>query len=353
MIASGQCIAHINLASGYRGGERQTELLMRYLADAGWRQILVARAGDDLAGRSADIPGLDINEVSGGIVSAARAFDDATLIHVHQGKALKAAWLQSFFGRRPYIITRRVQKGPRNNLLNRSAYRRAARVIAVSAAIKKRLFELDAGLDIQVIPDCSSALRSSQQRSDAIRKQLGIAAGQFVVGHVGALVDSHKGQLQIIEMARKSRSSGLTFLLIGGGADEAMLKQAAQGLDNVLFTGHVDNVGDYLNLMNLFLYPSRHEGLGSVLLDALEFGVPVVATRVGGIPEIIRDGVNGYLYEPNDTRSMLNTILRLRDDVKTRAAIGVVNKRAAEAYTPARMGKRYELIYQSVLGSRA
>jgi glycosyltransferase involved in cell wall biosynthesis len=326
---------------------------MRYLADAGWRQILVARAGENLAVRSADIPGLDINEVAGGVLSAARAFDDATLIHVHQGKALKAAWLQSFFGKRPYIITRRVQNGPRNNLINRSAYRRAARVIAVSAAIKKRLLTLDAALDIQVIPDCSSALRSSEQRSQAIREQLGITSGQFVVGHVGALVDSHKGQLQIVEMARKSHGSGLKFVLIGGGADEAMLKQAAEGLDNVYFTGHVDNVGDYLNLMNLFLYPSRHEGLGSVLLDALAFGLPIVATRVGGIPEIIQDGVNGYLYEPNDTRSMLSTILRLRDDAKTAAAMGLLNKRAAEAYTPARMGKRYELIYQSVLGSRA
>lgn len=61
MIAVDQCVAHINLAAGYRGGERQTELLMRYLSDAGWRQILVARAGEELALRSADIPGLDIN----------------------------------------------------------------------------------------------------------------------------------------------------------------------------------------------------------------------------------------------------------------------------------------------------
>ena len=313
----------------------------------------MARAGEELALRSADIPGLDINEVAGGILSAARAFDDATLIHVHQGKAVKAAWLQSFFAKQPYIITRRVQKGPRNNLLNRSTYRRAARVIAVSAAIKKRLFTLDAALDVQVIPDCSSALSSSQTRSAAIRERLGIAPGQFVIGHVGALVDSHKGQLQIIEMARNSRGSDLVFMLIGSGTDEAMLKQAAQGLENVHFTGHVDNVGDYLNLMNLFLYPSRHEGLGSILLDALEFGLPIVTTRVGGIPEIIQDGVNGYLFEPNDTRSMLNTVLRLRDDAKTATAMGLVNKRAAEAYTPARMGKRYELIYQSVLGSRA
>ncbi len=353
MTTAGACIAHINLAPGFRGGERQTELLARYLANAGWRQLLVARQGEELAARCADIPGLDINEVSGGIISAARAFDDATLIHVHQGRALKPAWLQSYFSTKPYIVTRRVQKGPRHNFINRSAYGRAARTIAVSAAIKKSLHKLDASLDIQVIPDCSSDLRVNQQRTDALRAELSIAEDTYVVGHVGALVDSHKGQLQIIEMARKclSTNPSVAFVLVGGGSDEEMLRQAAQGLSNLHFAGHVDNVGDYLNLMDLFLYPSRHEGLGSVLLDAMEFGLPIVATRVGGIPEIVDDGVNGFLFEPNDTRSMLNAVLRIRDDVQLSGAMSLVNKRAAGNYSPARMGKRYELIYQSVLGT--
>ena len=354
MSLAGRCIAHINLAAGFRGGERQTELLLRYLAEAGWQQLLVARGGDSLASRCADIPGLDINEVSGGILSASSAFDDAALIHVHQGRAIKAAWLQSFFGGKPYIVTRRVHKSPRQNPLNRSAYHRASRVISISMAISDSLHRLDPTLNVQLIPDCSSALRASQQRSVLIRKTLGIDHKAFVVGHVGALVDSHKGQQQIIEMARKSISIApdVLYLLIGDGRDEQSLRHQASGLSNIRFTGHVDNVGDYLNVLNLFLYPSRQQGFDSVLLDALEFGLPVVATRVGGIPEIIEDGVNGFLFEVNDTRAMLKAILRLRDDLKLAAAIGEENKRAAEAYTPAKMSKCYELIYQNVLDSR-
>ena len=208
-------------------------------------------------------------------------------------------------------------------------------------------------MNIQVIPDCSSALRVSRQRSASIRKTLGIDQKAFVVGHVRALVDSHKSQQQIIEMARNSINTApdVLYVLVGGGSDEQSLREQAGGLSNIRFTGHVDNVGDYLNVLNLFLYPSRHEGLGSVLLDALEFGLPVVATRVGGIPEIIEDGVNGYLFEVNDIDSMLKAILGLRSDAKLAAAIGEENKRAADAYTPARMGKRYELIYQNVLDS--
>lgn len=352
MTIADACIAHINIAPGFRGGERQTELLMRYLANAGWRQLLAARQGEELATRCADIPGLDINEVSGGIISAACAFDDASLIHVHQGRALKPTWLQSVFSAKPYIVTRRVQKGPRHNFINRSAYGRAARIIAVSGAIRTSLHQLDAGLDVQVIPDSSSELRINQQRTAALRVELNISDNSFVVGHVGALVDSHKGQSQIIEMARMCLKTDpqVAFVLVGGGADEAMFRREAKGLSNLHFAGHVDNVGDYLNLMDLFLYPSRHEGLGSVLLDALAFGLPIVATQVGGIPEIVEDGVNGFLFEPNDTRSMLDSVLRIRDDMQLSAAMSVANRRKADGYSPARMGKRYELIYQSILG---
>ena len=342
-------IAHINLAPGYRGGERQTELLIRYLADNGWPQILVARDGDALAERCADIPGLDVNGVSGGLLSAARAFDDADLVHVHQGRAAKAAWLQSWLGGKPYIVTRRVQKGPRHNVINRSVYRRADRVIAVSAAIEKSLHTLDAGLTVQVIPDASSALTADKGSAELIRKE---ADCELLVGHVGALVDSHKGQLQIIDIAKRflSVNPSVKFILVGGGSDEAVLKEAAASLPNILFAGHVDNVGDYLNAMDVFLYPSRHEGLGSVLLDAMEFGLPIVATRVGGIPEVVQDGVNGYLFAPDDTGSMFRALQRLSEDSQLREAMALVNKREAEKYSPERMGKRYELIYQNVLG---
>ena len=353
MSASSPCIAHINLAPGFRGGERQTELLIRHLANAGWRQLLVAREGEALAERCGDIPGLDINGTNGGILSSARAFDDATLIHVHQGRAIKPVWLQSFFSGIPYLVTRRVQKGPRHNFINRSAYRRAGRLVAVSKAIENSLHALDANLDVQVIPDCSSALRVNAQRSGALREELAAQGAQLVVGHVGALVDSHKGQLQIIDIARRCLGSDpdVIFLLVGGGSDEQMLREAAAGLPNVRFAGHVDNVGDYLAAMDVFIYPSRHEGLGSVLLDALEFGLPVVATRVGGIPEIIEDGVNGYLFEPNDTSSMLQAVLGFKREEQLAPAMSVVNKKAAEHYTPERMGKRYELLYQNMLAA--
>ena len=66
-----------------------------------------------------------------------------------------------------------------------------------------------------------------------------------------------------------------------------MLKAAAAGLSNLTFTGFVDNVGDYLAAFDIFILPSNREGIGSILLDAMEQGLPVIASRVGGVPDIV------------------------------------------------------------------
>lgn len=108
-----------------------------------------------------------------------------------------------------------------------------------------------------------------------------------MVGHVGALDNDQKGQEFIIAVAREIESSHpeVQFALVGGGDDEAMLKARAAGLSNVAFVGFVDNVGDYLESFDLFVLPSNREGIGSILFDAMERALPVVASRVGGVPD--------------------------------------------------------------------
>jgi hypothetical protein len=98
-------IVHVNTARGYRGGERQTELLIRGLAARGLQQALVTRRGAPLATRLSDID-IDIREVAGGLLSVTRATRDAALIHVHEGRSVYAAFLRSLLSSTPYVITR-------------------------------------------------------------------------------------------------------------------------------------------------------------------------------------------------------------------------------------------------------
>ncbi len=341
-------VVHINLAGGFRGGERQTQLLVQGLAEQGLTQTLVGRRGGELVGRCPHLPGLRVIPVRNNVISAARALSGATLVHVHEGRAIQAAWLAHLLGNLPYLVTRRVQKGPRPTSANRVMYRAAAVRVVVSRAIGESLQRLDPRLDFEIVPDSTSALCADPAEVSRIRSQYGDG---ILIGTVGALVDSHKGQLQVIEVARRFAQSlpGVRFLLIGGGSDEAMLKTAAAGLRNVVFTGHVDNVGDYLAALDLFFYPSRHEGLGSILLDAMEFGLPIVATVAGGMPEIIEDGRNGFLCAVDDIEAQSQALGTLIHDKRRREQIGAVNIEKAAHYSPQRMTRRYMDIYHNIL----
>ena len=343
-------VAHVNLARGFRGGERQTQLLIEELAAKGWPQRLIARRDEPLAARCASIAGLETVEVAGNVVTAALALRGCDLVHVHEGRATQAAYLNRVIRGTPYLITRRVQKGPRHTRANRRMYRHAAALVPVSRAIGASLNALGGDLEWTVVPDSTSALSTEPSRAAELRAGFG---GDFVIGHVGALDDSHKGQLQIIDVARRVEASdpGLRFVLVGSGCDEAMLKQAAAGLDSVCFAGQVDDVGNYLAAFDAFIYPSRHEGLGSILLDAMEFGLPVVATAVGGIPEVIEDGANGMLCAPGDADALTAAVLRLYREPELRERIGAVNQNKASQFSPAHMASRYAEIYAHLGGA--
>lgn len=341
-----ELIAHINLARGFRGGERQTELLIRELAAAGLSQRLVARRGEPLLERLADLPSLERRAVPPGVFAAARELHGASLVHVHEGRALQAAFIAHMRYGTPYVVTRRVQQGPSHHWLNRIMYRRAACLAVLSEAIGASLRALDPQLRFTVIPSAVSRLVPDPARVAEIRGSYG-----FIVGHVGALVDSHKGQRQIIAMARQLTAThpDIVFLLIGSGRDEHVLRREAGSLPNLRFVGQVGDVGNWLAALDVFLYPSRHEGLGSVVLDAMAAGLPVVATAVGGIPEMITEGVNGLLCQPDDIACLTAAVLTLHADAELRRRMGEANRRRAEAFAAPAMSRRYIELYQTIL----
>ena len=340
-------IAHVNLVAGFRGGERQIQLLVEGLARRGWRQRLVARRDEPLAARCAGLEGLEVASVSNNVFSALRALAGVDLVHVHEGRGIQAAWLNRILRGAPYLITRRNERGPAAKWINRVMYARAAGRVAISSAVAESLKRLDRRLDSEIVPSSTGGLSTDPARAAAIRARYLQSENGLLVGNVAALVDSHKGQKQIVEVARRLAGAepALTFLLVGQGRDEALLKSAAAGLPNLHFAGFVENVGDYLQAMDLFFFPSRHEGLGSVLLDALEFGLPVVATRVGGIPEIVEDQVNGLLCAVDEVGVQAASLLRLARDPGLREWIAAANRAKAAAYSPERMVESYAAIY--------
>jgi glycosyltransferase involved in cell wall biosynthesis len=344
-------IVHVNTARGYRGGERQTEILIRGLASRGFSQALVMRRGAPLAARLRDVD-IEVREVAGGLASVTRATRDASLIHVHEGRSVYAAFLRSLLSGTPYVITRRVNNPIREHWFAHRAYRRAVYVAAVAPEVARIVGAFDASIPVTVVHSASSGLRVDAASSAAIRAQF---PGKFLAGHVGALDNGQKGQEFIIAVARELERShpDLHFMLVGGGEDEALLRTAAAGLSNLTFAGFVDNVGDYLAAFDVFVLPSNREGIGSILFDAMEQGLPLVASRVGGVPDIVHHGENGLLIDPASPAQLRDAILQLKAKPELRRAFGERGREFAKDFTGDAMCRKYLALYESVLGRLA
>jgi len=337
-------IRHVNLARGFRGGERQTLLLIEALARRGVEQSLVCRRDSPMRERldGVDIALIDADHALAGHAQRPRA----SLTHAHEAKAVHWAWLERRLRGTPYLLTRRVPQPVKDKPFNRLAYRGAAAAVAISSVIEAHLRERN-WCPVTRIPSVLSGQPSDPDRVAALRERF---AGRTVIGHIGALVDRHKGQRVLLEAARELRGSHpeVCFLLLGEGEDEAALKAESADLDNVIWEGFRSNVGDYLDIMTLFAFPSRNEGLGSTLLDAMDHGVPIVASRVDGIPDLIEDGVSGLLVPPGDAGALANALQTLLDDPARRQALAEAAQRQLAGFTPDAMADAYLTLYRRI-----
>jgi len=341
-------IAHANFARGYRGGERQTEILIRELSKRDdVEQTLFTGHSSELAARLAGTKGLRIAETSrlGGHLRGG-----VDVLQAHEAKAAHWAYLEHLAHGEPYVITRRVPEKIRESFFNLRVYRNAACTVGLSSVICDELRSFPGVREVRRIPSSCYHLDHDDKAAAAIREKY---HGRFLVAQVGALVDRHKGQRVLLEAARilRDRCPDMLFLFLGSGADESVLLEESRGLDNVIWLGFQKNVGDYLAAVDVMAYPSRIEGLGSAILDAMDFGVPVIAARVGGIPDIIRSGSNGILFESGDAAALADGLERLRNDAALRESLAGQARADLSAFSPEAMAGSYLALYRDICGA--
>ena len=345
-------ICHINLARDYRGGERQTDLLIRELASRGRSQRLIARTDSVLADRLGDVEGLEISQPSNNFLAIGRATTGCSITHAHEARGVYGCLYGNWFNKIPSIITRRVIRPQKKSWFRDRAYRSAGSIAAVSGAVAEHIRDTYPDIDAIVVADAKSDLAVNAEAKTALHKKY---AGKVLIVHIGTYDDSAKGQLTIIEAAKRAalEQPAWHFLLLGEGRHRTLFEESIGDLKNIELVGFVDNVGDYLSAANVFVFPSRHEALGSSLLDAMEFGLPIVASRVGGIPEFVEDGVNGTLIDPGAADQLFDGIAAYANESPTVSAMRQVNRAKADLYGAVRMADSYEAIYASVRYERA
>ena len=342
-------IAHVNLAKGFRGGERQTALLIQSLAEHDFCQTLVCRQDSPLRKYLYGVPGLAFHAAGNMFAGHWKLSASHDLFHAHEAKAAHWCFIETLKGEKKYIITRRVPNPLKAVGITPTVYRTADAVVPISRAIESYLYAYDPRLKTTLIFSAGSNLAVDSSRVAELRRQY---AGFFIVGHAGALDDKHKGQRFLIQAAANLEKMYplIRFKFLGRGKDEMMLKKMADGLTNVEFLGFTESLGDYLSVMDLFVFPSIYEGLGSVLIDVLEFGVPVIASNVGGIPDIIGHDKTGILVPPEDAAALAAAVIRLYENPEQRKQFAREGKRAAARFSKEAMGERYRALYYAVSG---
>jgi glycosyltransferase involved in cell wall biosynthesis len=203
--------------------------------------------------------------------------------------------------------------------------------VAVSREDERRMASVE-GVDPSVIRFIPNGIPEQLRRGGDVRAELGIDPGAPVIGAVGQLREEKRLDV-LLEAVRAllPRFPGLVVLLPGAGPEEGALRAAAAGLDGVRFLGLRDDIPDVLAALDLAVLCSHREGSPLSVMEYMAAGLPVVATRVGGVPDLIADGVHGLLVAPGDARALADAIGALLDDPARRAEMGALARERQRA----------------------
>ena len=314
----------------WRGGQRQALFLARELKKNGFRFTLVVQPDGPLHQKAAaeGLPVLPLRMKSEWDVLASRSLaaamkrEGCVLAHFHDAHAAAVGGRAARRARVPIrIISRRVDFPLKRNPFSRNKYAKDIDlVIAISEGVKSVLVKGGiAPAAIEVIPSGIdfSPFEAVKER-DFLRREFSFAPDDYLIGIVAALED-HKGHKYLIEAARliKLRVPKIKIVVVGRGSLDVELDQQAHDLrvdDLVFFLGFREDVPRILASLDVFVLSSYLEGLGSSIMDAMASRLPVVATDVGGIPEVVVKDETGLLVPPRDPERLADAIIRLYHD---------------------------------------
>ena len=362
-------IAHLDTGRSWRGGQGQVLLLMRELRAQGVEQRLWAPQGPLLERASA--AGLDVvrwdsrGELDLPAVLRARSTLAAfapDLAHLHSAHAhalgVPAARLA---GVRGVVVSRRVDFSVRSNPFSRIKYalpvdryfcisRGVMGVMRASGIAARQLALVPSGIDLAAV-----RAEAAEPAAD-LRMLLGLPADAEVVGTVASLAP-HKNHALLLEAAPAlfaARPNAYLVWLGEGECRSALERRRAElGLESrVIMAGFRPEARSLMTQFTLFCLSSHLEGLCTSLLDAQALGVPIVATAVGGVPEVVSDGRTGRLVHALEPAALARALIEALAEPALRASWTQSARTAVEAFGISRTAERSRIEYERVLAER-
>lgn len=360
-------ILHVETGMHLYGGAQQVAYLLDGLAQRGIDSVLVcppgAAIGRHFAGRArvkvVEVPckgDLDFGFVGrlGRVIEA----EGPQLVHLHSRRG--ADVLGALAARRagvPCVLSRRVDN-PEHPLWVRWKYRLHDRVIGISEGIVEVLRSEGVPEDkLRVVRSVVDAQAWTQPASrETFCAEFALRPERLLVGVVAQLIE-RKGHGVLLRALRElPQRERLDVVFFGQGPRREALERQVAELelkDVVRFAGFRKDLPRWMGALDLLVHPAYMEGLGVSLLQAAAAGVPIIASRAGGMPEAVRDGLNGLLVPPGDVMALRDALARLVDDAALRARLAAGGPRLiAEEFSMATMVEGNLRVYEELVRIR-
>jgi len=278
------------------------------------------------------------------------------ILHLHTSHAHTLGLLAARISPGPEIVvSRRVDFHLRRTPLRGLKYGvGVAKYLAVSRRIRDVLIEdgVEPG-KIEVVYSGLDRAHLQMADGDRWRRKLGIGPDGLLVGNVASLAP-HKAQTYLLRAAKEvlGKLPQVRFVLVGEGELAGKLRREIRDLNlqgKVILAGFQRDMASLYAALDLFVLSSYLEGLCTSLLEAMFYGVPIVATRTGGVPEIVEDGVNGWLVPPRDPQAMAQAIEGLLEKRELARKFAARGKALVRKFGIDETVRRTEAIYQEVL----
>jgi len=355
-------VVHVSTASSWRGGERQALFLAAGLEKYGFSSVVAAKPHGEMHIRCIEqgipVDPLPFNGELDGLsmlkLSSILRRTNASIVHAHDAHGVSFASVAGMLSGVPAVATRRVDfplKSPWK-------YRGLSKLICISRAI--RGICASSGLDPADLPVVYSGIDTEwtagmQPDGEGVAEEFfpGVFVSQLIL-NAASLVD-HKGQRFLLEAmpAVLSRFPGAVLLVAGEGELRPKLELQARQLGiegRVCFAGFRNDMARLISSCGIFVMPSRLEGLGTSLMDAMAAGKPVVATSAGGMPELVEDRVSGLSVPPCEPPALASALLELLDNSDLRSSLADgARKRALDSFSIERMVSGTSEVYRSIL----
>ena len=244
--------------------------------------------------------------------------------------------------------------------IERQLARRSTRLIAVSPEVRDDLVELGVAPSekfsvIRLGIALDSRITSTGESRAQLRSLFGIPPDRFVVGWIGRM--THIKRVEDVLLAfrdLRARGTDATLCLVGDGPDREHIERRAHELGiarHILSVGYQRDVAPYYAFFDALLLPSANEGTPVVAIEALAARKPVVATRVGGVPDVVVDGTDGFLVPVGDVNGMVDALERLARDPELRSQMGEAGcARVVPRYRVERLVDDVDALYHELLG---